>query len=407
MPEMEVGDKFQSFLEEDGVDFSQILQGIENINIPIYVVTLSGKITFANKGCANLANFRTPKELIGKRCYEIFRSENCHTDKCPLRIYAEGSTPVERQVNLRVTLPNGKIKYIRANHAPIMAEGKIWGVIKLFEDFTEVKESSIKVMDMLISLAEGDLSRTLKTKDLHSDFKEIGEALNTLSISLDLGLRNISEAVRRIAEGNFSTKVEWEMPGIYAEIAENINQATQQLDTIIKQIRDVCTAIRDGDLAKMVDVSELDGVFADIGNVINEMSISLDLGLRNISEAVNRIAEGNFTGEVEWEMPGIYLEIINRINGAIKHAFDVDMDRREALEQLAANLMQFETSADRLRNPLAVIMSSLELKDEFGKDRVLEIVDEYSKRIKKELDEMREEEINTFLLTEKSIEKLG
>ncbi|HID43551.1 MAG TPA: hypothetical protein EYP30_07250 [Archaeoglobaceae archaeon] len=59
--------------------------------------------------------------------------------------------------------------------------------------------------------------------------------------------------------------------------------------------------------------------------------------------------------------------------------------------------MQFETSADRLRNPLAVIMSSLELKDELGSEKVIETVEEMARRIKKELDEMREEEIKTYL----------
>jgi len=389
--------KSKNLLRKEGIQLNQILSGIENISAPIYIVTLDGKIVFANEVCARLANLSRAEELIGKRCYEIFRSDECHTDKCPRIIYS-GKQWVKNGKVSRITLPDGKIKYLRANHAPIYSRsGKVCAVIELFEDFTEVKESSLKIMDMLVSLAEGDLSKTLSISELHRDFVEIGEALNTLSISLDLGLRNISDAIRQIADGDFKTEVEWEMPGIYREIASNINQAIHQLNTVINQIRDVCTAIRDGDLTRIVDVSKLKGVFAEIGNVINEMSISLDLGLRNISDAVNRIAEGEFDTEVEWEMPGIYTEIIERINEAIKNAYEVDRDRREALEQLAANLMQFETSADRLRNPLAVIMSSLELKDELGSEKVIETVEEMARRIKKELDEMREEEIKTYL----------
>ena len=53
-------------------------------------------------------------------------------------------------------------------------------------------------------------------------------------------------------------------------------------------------------------------------------------------------------------------------------------DRKAAMEQLVANLMQLEDSADKLRNPLAVIMSSLELRDEIGSDRVFEIIEESS-----------------------------
>ncbi len=397
--------KSKKLLEKEGIGFDQVISGIENISVPIYIVTLNGRIIFANKRCATLANLPDPDKLMGKRCYEVFRSDHCFSEKCPIKIYTE-NIEVNDNPEVKVTLPDGKIKYLRADHAPIFLKGEVCGIIELFEDFTEIKESSLKIMDMIVSLAEGDLSKTLDISELHKDFVEIGEALNTLSISLDLGLRNIAETIKQIAEGNFSTEVEWEMPGIYKEITHNINKAVNQLNTTIQQIHDVSIAIRDGDLTKMVDSSKLKGVFADMGNVINEMSISLDLGLRNISETVNKIAEGDFSTEVEWEMPGIYKEIIIRINNALKNAYNVDKDRKEALEQLAANLAQFETSADRLRNPLAVIMSSMELKNQLGEDKVLNTVDEQAKRIKRELDDMREEEMKTYRLTEKSLEKL-
>ncbi|HID44066.1 MAG TPA: hypothetical protein EYP30_09925 [Archaeoglobaceae archaeon] len=80
------------------------------------------------------------------------------------------------------------------------------------------------------------------------------------------------------------------------------------------------------------------------------------------------------------------------------NAYRAENERRKVLEQLTANLMQFERSADRLRNLLAVIMPSLELVDELGKDKVLEIVCEQARRMKKELDELRKEEVNIFRL---------
>ncbi|MFO7966922.1 MAG: PAS domain S-box protein [Archaeoglobaceae archaeon] len=87
-------------------------------------------------------------------------------------------------------------------------------------------------------------------------------------------------------------------------------------------------------------------------------------------------------------------------------AYELENDRRAAMEQLAQNLAQFDNSADRLRNPLAVIINSLELVEEIGSDNVLELVKEHSIRIKKELDEMREEEKNTYELTAESIREI-
>ncbi|AEA46561.1 GAF domain-containing protein [Archaeoglobus veneficus] len=298
------------------IEPDKIALGIENVFVPIYVVTPEGEIVFASKGCARLTKLSV-EELIGRKCYEVFNSNRCQTPGCPLNLYKEKTDAcMDDKLYVEVTLPSGETRYLRAYHAPIASNGKLWGVIEVLEDFTEVKESVTRTMDMISSLIRGDFSKTLRTSELHEDFREIGETLNVLNIVLELGLRNISDAVKQIAEGKFS-EVEWDMPGIYAEITNNINQAIKQINITLHEIQDLCTAIRDGDLSKMIDVSKLTGVFAEIGERINEMSIALELGLRNTSDAVKQIAEGKFS-EVEWDMPGIYAEITNNINQAIK-----------------------------------------------------------------------------------------
>jgi len=91
-------------------------------------------------------------------------------------------------------------------------------------------------------------------------------------------------------------------------------------------------------------------------------------------------------------------------DGNVKEVIEYSIDiteRKKAMEQLATNLMTFDKSADRLRNPLAVIMSSLEMKDIIGTENVLKTVSEQVNRIKEELDNLRKEEIETFRLIEK------
>jgi|Deesub1362A_J573_1020465.scaffolds.fasta_scaffold00401_34 PAS domain S-box-containing protein len=85
------------------------------------------------------------------------------------------------------------------------------------------------------------------------------------------------------------------------------------------------------------------------------------------------------------------------------NAYGIEEDRRRALDQLLRNLIQFDHTADRLRNPLAVIISSIELVNEIGKERVLEMVKEQAFRIKDELDVLRREEIRTHSLIQKSL----
>jgi len=81
------------------------------------------------------------------------------------------------------------------------------------------------------------------------------------------------------------------------------------------------------------------------------------------------------------------------------NAYDIEESRKVAVEQLVENLIQFETSADRLRNPLAVILSTIEIMDEMGVDNAINIIREHAERLRKELDEMRKEELKTYTLT--------
>ncbi|MFP3908795.1 MAG: PAS domain S-box protein [Halobacteriota archaeon] len=83
-------------------------------------------------------------------------------------------------------------------------------------------------------------------------------------------------------------------------------------------------------------------------------------------------------------------------------AYEVEQDKQKAMEQLAANLSQFNRSADRLRNPLAVILGSIEVMSDERRDEVLEKIKEHASRIKEELDVLRVEEIKTYNLTKKA-----
>jgi PAS domain-containing protein len=76
----------------------------------------------------------------------------------------------------------------------------------------------------------------------------------------------------------------------------------------------------------------------------------------------------------------------------------------EAYKRLETNLKHFEFLADRLRNPLAAIVSSLELKDSLG-ERTFEIISESSKKILEILDKLSVEEKKTMKIREELSER--
>jgi PAS domain S-box-containing protein len=140
-----------------------------------------------------------------------------------------------------------------------------------------------------------------------------------------------------------------------------------------------------------------------------------DVGCNKCSEIPHKyilsfplIHEGNQYGVIgiisNFDFDENETTLLKRLSSNIAFALSSyanEESRKVAVEQLVANLIQFETSADKLRNPLAIIIiSTLELMDEMNTDDAIKIIREYAYRLKKELDEMRKEEIKTFEITE-------
>lgn len=85
--------------------------------------------------------------------------------------------------------------------------------------------------------------------------------------------------------------------------------------------------------------------------------------------------------------------------------FGIQEIRTLVIQQLAENLSHFEKSSDRLRNPLAVILGTLELREEIEKEKVMRIINQHAVRIKDELDELRNAEEKTHKLFEEIYEE--
>ncbi len=92
---------------------------------------------------------------------------------------------------------------------------------------------------------------------------------------------------------------------------------------------------------------------------------------------------------------GLLDTISKDISIALKALFDEKI-RESILKVIVQNLEHFESLADKLRNPLAIIMGLLELRDEVNFERILNEIEAQAIKIEKILDELRMGEILTY-----------
>jgi methyl-accepting chemotaxis protein len=111
---------------------------IENLNIiptPILAIDTDYNITFMNPAGAGVVG-STPDEVIGKKCYDLFKTPHCKTDKCACSRAMRTDSVVTEQTIARPA--EGVIIPIKYTGAPIKdAKGNIKGALEYVLDMTE------------------------------------------------------------------------------------------------------------------------------------------------------------------------------------------------------------------------------------------------------------------------------
>jgi methyl-accepting chemotaxis protein len=111
---------------------------IENLNTiptPIMSIDTEHTITFMNPAGASVVGMR-PDEAVGKKCYDLFKTPHCRTEKCACTRAMKTDSVVSEQTIARPK--DGVIIPIKYTGAPIKdAKGNIKGALEYVLDMTE------------------------------------------------------------------------------------------------------------------------------------------------------------------------------------------------------------------------------------------------------------------------------
>ncbi|EKD34884.1 MAG: hypothetical protein ACD_75C02150G0001, partial [uncultured bacterium] len=134
---------------------------IENLNTiptPIMSIDTDYTVTFMNPAGAAVLG-RSPDQVVGKKCYDLFLTDHCRTEKCACSQAMRTDAVVQEQATAR---PNGRIMPIKYTASPIKdAKGNIKGALEYITDVT-----AEKAVEKLISEAVNDVD-ALVTESKH------------------------------------------------------------------------------------------------------------------------------------------------------------------------------------------------------------------------------------------------
>jgi len=163
-------------------------------------------IEYMNKFGLELVNSNA-KEIIGKKCYNYFKTEHCQTDKCALHQAMNSGKTVTEETTART---NGKEYSIMYTGSPVYNRNKeLVGALEFVADVSNIKEMQdyIKksIQNLLVGMnkfAEGDLSASVTPETKGDDIEKLFVAFNEIVKKFNITILTLMDAVEATASAS-------------------------------------------------------------------------------------------------------------------------------------------------------------------------------------------------------------
>ena len=400
---------FRSIVAGVNATLDSVVGMLDVMPTPAMAVDTGFNILYMNQAGAALAG-KTPAQVLGTKCYDHLRSEDCKTDRCMCATALRRNAAVASKTTAR---PGTTVLDIAYSAVPIRsADGRAIGAFEVVQDQTEIKQAmrvsekvaayqgreAEKLTRQLEQLARGDLRLELAVAVADADTASAREAFASIMTALEVTAAAVNRLVsdantlsEAAVQGRLSTRADAaKHDGDFRRIIEGVNAT---LDATIKPVQEGAAVLAEmarGDLTARV-LGDYHGDHRVIKDSINSVGESLGHTLSEVAEAVSATANASSqisssteemaagaqeqtsqTGEVASAVEEMAKTIIENSRSANQTA-EVAKQAKAAAESGGAVV---EETVAGMRKIAVVVGKSAETVKELGKssDQIGEIV---------------------------------
>lgn len=154
----EFAGKVNTLTVESEIYRLEFIQVFDAVNDPLWIIDDEHNVLRVNKTFVHLFKLESKEAAVGKKCYDIFNSSLCRTDKCCLKRITVNGESIELETVLNIKNQNRTALLL--TDAPILGlAGEIIGAVVQFKDISDRKayeEALEKTNKKLESLARID-----------------------------------------------------------------------------------------------------------------------------------------------------------------------------------------------------------------------------------------------------------
>ncbi|WP_214108667.1 HAMP domain-containing protein [Acrocarpospora catenulata] len=162
---------------------------------------------------------------------------------------------------------------------------------------------------------EGRLGGRANLRGMSGSWRDLTEAVNTMSGRISAQVRDIAVVTTAVAKGDLSRKVTVDAVGEMFELKNTVNTMVDQLSAFAEEVTRVAREVgTEGQLGGQAQVRGVSGVWKDLTDNVNFMANNLTSQVRQIAAVSTAVAQGNLSKKITVDAQGEILELKDTLN---------------------------------------------------------------------------------------------
>jgi len=345
----------------------RLIDNLENLPWPIIEIDTNYTVHYINKAGRNILN-RAKEEIIGKKCYHMFKTPHCQTQNCQSKLSME--TDSENTADTIIDPKSIDIP-IRYTSSPIKdMNGKITGALECFADIRGERDINNEIVKIIRAIDAGDLKIRGDADNFSGSYAELVKNANRIVEAFVRPLMVAADTVDRISRGDIPQKISETYHGDFNKLKDNLNGCIDAINAMIQDAKMLSEAGVNGNLNTRADVSRHHGDFQKIIQGVND-TLDAIIGPLNVAvKYVKSIAKGhipqpieqNFNGEFESfkvslnllgdslrEMLGSINETVNNLSSATSQIMSATTEQAATSSEQTASVSETTSTVQEVR----------------------------------------------------------
>ena len=325
----------------------KLIYNLDHLPTPVFEIDKDYSIKYINVDALQL--FELEKEdVIGKKCYDFFKTAHCETAKCcACRAMDSGRGNTDDTI----LDPENYDMPIRYTGYPIRNNsGAISGALVFVMNISGEREIKNEIIQIIQAVNLGNIDIRGDESKFSGSYQEIVINVNQMVEAFVKPLKMAAGTIDSIGKGNIPPKITEHYSGEFEKLKMNLNACIDAINRLVSDARMLVSSCIDGNLDTRASIEMHQGNYADIILGINQTMDAIINPMKESQDVLKKMANGNLNVEIKGNYKGDHAIIKNAINNTLDSLNKI----MHQVSIVTANVADASTQLEKANQSLSV-----------------------------------------------------